>query len=102
MKIFAFILSFYVIALTAISCTDIRNVSSESISIENIQESQDHSVEIDLCSPFCFCNCCQIMDQPALHSFLQNSVFTNKLSLSNLVQNEKTVLISFWRPPKFV
>ena len=102
MKLLALILSFYVIALTAIPCSDFRAVDTESISIENIQESGDHSVEIDLCSPFCFCNCCQMLDQPDLHSFSQIDFFTNKLFVPNLVQNEKTILILFWRPPKFV
>lgn len=102
MKILALILSVYVIALTAMPCSDDGVVDNKSLNIEVVQQSQTHSEDIDLCSPFCFCNCCQTLAQPSLYSISQIAVLTDKLTLPSMVQNEKEGIISFWRPPKYI
>ena len=60
MKIFAFILSVYIIWLTAIPCIDVAKDNTVN-KIELSKQNQDnrHQDDSDHCSPFCTCNCCQ-------------------------------------------
>ena len=59
MKLFAYILSFIVLALTAIPCVDVPKDNA----LQKIELSKDtagnHQDDFDHCSPFCTCNCCQ-------------------------------------------
>jgi len=59
MKFFAFILSFYVLVLTAMPCIDVHqdNVTHKTEVSQNSQNTHHHS-DADNCSPFCTCNCC--------------------------------------------
>jgi hypothetical protein len=58
MKIFACILSLYILALTAIPCVD----HPEDHTLQKIEITQsatgNHQHEGDQCSPFCTCDCC--------------------------------------------
>ena len=57
MRIVAFILSLYVLVLTAIPCVD----KPEDTALQKCvlsSKTADHQQEIDHCSPFCTCNCC--------------------------------------------
>ncbi|WP_244307383.1 DUF6660 family protein [Flavobacterium fluviatile] len=64
MKIFSFILTIYLLSLSAITCADADMYSSVSKSAEisqsNHNEGTSHKGETDLCSPFCSCACCGI------------------------------------------
>ena len=60
MRLFSFILSFYVLALSIVPCSDgieqdMNDVKTE-ISKEN--HDHDHSHHNDFCTPFCTCYCC--------------------------------------------
>ena len=61
MKILAFILSVYILALNFAPCEDSNNldtINKSDISISNDIE-HNHN-DLDLCSPFCHCQCCQV------------------------------------------
>ena len=58
MRLLAIILSLYTISLSALPCDDnlvIDNHQKSSISQD--LDSHSHNL-LDLCSPFCVCNCC--------------------------------------------
>ncbi|WP_106791841.1 DUF6660 family protein [Aquimarina sp. Aq78] len=62
MKILVFILSIYFLALNFMPCNDSISITDDS-QIENFADScenHDHSIENDLCSPFCQCHCCHV------------------------------------------
>ncbi|WP_025666230.1 DUF6660 family protein [Aquimarina megaterium] len=62
MKILAFILSIYFLALDFMPCNDSIPITEDS-QIEAFADScenHDHSIENDLCSPFCQCHCCHV------------------------------------------
>ncbi len=58
MKYFACILSFYILALTAVPCADkpLCEVMQKKDITGNPGENHEHGN--DSCSPFCTCNCC--------------------------------------------
>lgn len=62
LKSIGFILAIYILALNFAPCADnneaeyLATISIETVDMENNHE---HS-ELDFCSPFCQCNCCQI------------------------------------------
>jgi len=59
MKLFAYILSFIVLALTAIPCVDApKDNTLQKIELSN-DTAGNHQNDFDHCSPFCTCNCCQ-------------------------------------------
>ena len=90
----------YIMVLTAMPCDDVHSANKNSVSLELSEQSPNQSNDIDLCSPFCFCHCCQS------HSFL--SFFT--ISFVNLVEitmgfklKEPAIsnpVASIWQPPK--
>ena len=58
MKLFAYILSFVVLALTAIPCIDVpKDNSVQKIELSNTA-SDHHQSDTDHCSPFCTCQYC--------------------------------------------
>ena len=59
MKIFAFLLSFYILALNCFPCGDseeCNEIYEQSISIPTANTDHEHPSEA--CSPFCSCACC--------------------------------------------
>ncbi len=60
MKFIAFILSIYIFALNLTPCED-NTVSDSEVKTEISHSTDDHQhQDIDLCSPFCSCQCCHI------------------------------------------
>tara|TARA_R110002049_G_scaffold134581_3_gene294065 strand:- start:101 stop:409 length:309 start_codon:yes stop_codon:yes gene_type:complete len=60
MKNLAFILSLYIFALNLAPCAD-TVASDNDVQIEILQAADDHQHQIlDVCSPFCICQCCHI------------------------------------------
>jgi len=77
MRIFAFILSFYIIALSIVPCTDgIPQSSNHSdIEVSAAEHDHNHSDHKDSCTPFCVCACCGIMiTMPTLQPLVQARV----------------------------
>lgn len=100
MKFIALILSVYVMVLTTLPCADVHAFDKNSATIELTVQSQHYSNDVDLCSPFCFCNCCQTLSQANTFYTLQIDILASNLIVPTIVQNEIKSAISFWRPPK--
>ena len=66
MKSIAVILSVYVMVLTAMPCTNVH-ADTNSASLELLVQNQNHTNIVDLCSPFCFCHCCQTLSFPSYY-----------------------------------
>ncbi len=84
--------------LLFVPCADLHaenNSADTHIHISNTDENH-----VDTCSPFCFCDCCQIVSQPEYHSFITPSIiFIDKLE-AFYQASEFSVPITLWRPPK--
>jgi len=100
MKFFALILSFYVMALTAVPCDDAFAIDDNSVRLELLDQNQHQSKDVDLCTPFCFCNCCQTLSQTTTFSTTQVTFTGFDIITPVLVQNEMVCTTTFWRPPK--
>lgn len=59
MKYFAAILSIYILALNFAPCED-KGAFNDEVKTEISQHSDNDHSDLDLCSPFCQCHCCQI------------------------------------------
>lgn len=105
MKIFIFIFSIYLLALSLVPCSDAFN---ECQNIE-VDYSHDHehnheSDHDDNCTPFCTCSCCgtSMIFNLTLMPFLK---LRDKILLSNEVINSESSFCSsfygaIWQPPK--
>ncbi|MEI6866108.1 DUF6660 family protein [Flavicella sp.] len=61
MNYVTFILSIYILALSFVTCSDTTADSFFSEDETDFdQENHSHSEDIDSCSPFCSCQCCQV------------------------------------------
>ncbi|MCK9219149.1 MAG: hypothetical protein M0P47_03750 [Bacteroidales bacterium] len=59
MKALAVFLSFYIILLSGIPCVDVvRHYSVQKVELSQ-KSANDHQEDVDHCSPFCTCSCCQ-------------------------------------------
>jgi len=103
MKILACILSFYVLALTAISCIDRSDIHGQHKTELNAQNNSGHQhSEGDECSPFCACNCCA---SPIIYTDF-NVQFENQTFLEKSISEDYTSAIysfylsSIWQPPQ--
>ena len=104
LRIFASLLSIYILFLTAVPCCDEPLVDDPLHHTEMVQISTDnssHADHFDHCSPFCTCNCCasQIVVEHVImdfniHFFIkqQNPEYTSTY-ISTLYYN-------IWEPPK--
>jgi len=102
MKTFAFILSLYVLALTAIPCIDVQKEGA-MYRIEVSQNNQDthNQGEKDHCSPFCTCNCCATSVIFQEHLYLPDSFsFYEKQYFPVSSTFFTDPLASIWQPPK--
>lgn len=100
MKNIAIILSFLIVVLTIMPCVDVAASDTDCYSIVQQDHEHNHSSDVDLCTPFCVCHCCQTYAQISFRASLDvNLVGINQI-LPIVVQNEIKSAISFWRPPK--
>lgn len=100
MKIVAFILSIYILALNCSFCED-NSVINDEVKIEISQHSDGGHNDSDLCSPFCQCHCCQIhatcfnkQDYPIASIYISTEVFFHFNGI------EKDFKNSILQPPK--
>jgi len=100
MRIIATILSIYILVLTNMPCSDMHHLDNNSISYKIEKQDNNHSNEIDLCSPFCFCSCCQTVSITSFFSFSQLNLFSINILSFYIEQNYSFLAIKFWRPPK--
>jgi hypothetical protein len=100
MKLFAYILVFVVLALTAIPCVDVpKDNSVQKIELSNTT-SGHHQNNADHCSPFCTCQCCQT------NFYICNIATSFTANITEISYNESSSsfqsleLFDFLIPPK--
>jgi len=104
MKFINLILSFYIIALSCLPCSDAENNIGNkvtSISIEEKSASNEH--HDDACSPFCICNCCHTSGFHKTAEYITLAAI--KINTENTQIEYIPVLFSnfytsIWQPPK--
>ncbi|WP_404800987.1 DUF6660 family protein [Aquipluma nitroreducens] len=100
MKLFAYILSFVVLALTAIPCVDVSKDNSVQKTELSNTTSDNHQSDTDHCSPFCTCQCCQTS------FYVSNIAVTFTADIMEISYNEYSStfqsidLFDFLIPPK--
>jgi hypothetical protein len=103
MKLLAVILSFYILGLSFVPCADDHANVLDGDCISLVQEQGDHSPfasEIELCSPFCFCTCCQPVSQPEHSEINIVSPIAQSIAIPIIADIATNPVIDFWRPPK--
>lgn len=100
MKYTSFILSFLVLILSVLTCSD-KDACDESVTVHISQNHQHAQDQEDTCSPFCTCQCCGVsysvaLDSPVLpkHTFLGSFYW-----LFELPDNPQEYLHNIWHPP---
>ena len=70
---------------------------SSTIEISSICLNDSH---VELCSPFCFCQCCQTYSRPEIQYNFTGKL--NRLSFVAITSQENQTIfpISHWHPPK--
>lgn len=100
MKLFAYILSFVVLALTVIPCVDVPKDNSVQKIELSTTTSDHHQSDTDHCSPFCTCQCCQT------NFYIPNIAVTFTADIMEISYNEcsssfqNLELFDFLIPPK--
>jgi hypothetical protein len=101
MRLFAFILSLFILVLSIVPCSDDEDCKE---GIELTADHSGHDHEEDSCTPFCACSCCGcaalILSAPVIHVTLKEvEVFTSTATSyhSDFTSN---YFYSIWQPPK--
>ena len=106
MKFINIILSVIILALSCMPCTDMEGsgVSHSSSELALNNDSHSHDKQIDLCSPFCACNCCNTqmftyfsitaIDFPIVTGVIKISLPSYKSIFSS------NFFGSIWQPPQ--
>jgi hypothetical protein len=104
-KFVSLIFSIYIAFIACYPCSDQATcVDEERTGTTIVFSGHEHSSqEIDLCSPFCICNCCSSQfNQPGSFSF---EAYCPKFSDQNSVlrpHRVKSIPHTIWQPPRLV
>lgn len=105
MKIVAFLMAFYILALSLMPCSDMHNECKDSKAKTEISQNHNHNQDQDdHCSPFCTCACCATF-------FTAFSITPINLQKTVAFATDKKVAIhnfslpsnhfgNIWQPPK--
>jgi len=102
MKYLTFILSLYILALNLAPCEDYAALDNE-VKTENLQATNsDHQhQDLDLCSPFCICQCCHINALNFQFADLKlDFPYISIQDFLNLNGTEKEFITSILQPPR--
>lgn len=96
MKAISAILLIYILGLIFVPCTDAHADSNPNTTIEIVHAADEHA---DLCSPFCFCDCCQTLSHQAKYFHFDNYFDQVSMILPNNQYGERICILPHWRPP---
>ena len=101
MKLFAYILSVYVVILTIMPCIDMNeDTTNQKVELSTNRSDTQHS-QSDHCSPFCTCTCCAspVVFQNTTIQFEYYSIVQEYISEyhSSYISSTHN---SIWQPPK--
>lgn len=100
LKYIAVILSMYIMVLAAMPCSDVHAADTNSASIVLLVQGQNHTNDVDLCTPFCFCHCCQTLSFPSYYDGISSDVEMLALNITFKEPRFSNPLSSIWQPPK--
>ena len=103
MKIFVFIMSFFLLYLSCLPCSDSKecNIKAEQ-KVSATTNHQQHKHTSEACTPFCTCSCCaaSAFHQPFAKQQALKQIFQ---SVKYHIQNDSFLsqeFSSIWQPPK--
>lgn len=101
MRFFCFILSVYIIGLTAIPCID-KPLHKHVEKSEIAGKTHHHHDDGDDCSPFCTCNCCatMVIQQDVFVHFDQFALLQEFKMPEYVSAFTSSYLNSIWQPPQ--
>jgi hypothetical protein len=100
MKAFAFILSIYIFALNLAPCVD-YDAHDINVKTKFSQDIGGQHQWLDLCSPFCICQCCHI--SATYFQFEDTQLAMSYISTEDffyLIVSEKSFSTSILQPPR--
>ncbi|MBC7390494.1 MAG: hypothetical protein H7329_14865 [Opitutaceae bacterium] len=102
MRLAAIILSFIIVFLSVMPCTDRITCEQESESIAHHDHSDDQT---DTCSPFCICACCGSisLEMPFIENpfrLERQEMMVSKQDVPNNPNFTSSHFFSIWQPPK--
>jgi hypothetical protein len=102
MKLFATILSIYIMFFAFMPCEDSHIADNDCYNLTQQDNNEEHDNDFEICSPFCFCNCCHTLtlvtqNNPQLKSAMDYEILP---LISFQIKSE--AYCSFWHPPKTV
>jgi hypothetical protein len=86
--------------LTALPCDDNHAMNSNSISVDLSEQNRNQTNDVDLCTPFCFCQCCQTLSFPTFYDVLLSNLVENPLDNIFKESSYLSPVASIWQPPK--
>ncbi|HNW97228.1 MAG TPA: hypothetical protein PKK00_02305 [Bacteroidales bacterium] len=104
MKWLHLILAIYISSLCFYPCKD--NGDHEAFSVQKIKDSKSCNEHHDEncchhCSPFCFCNCCQVNTVVSLSfEFHQISTLSKEIITEYVEHSIPEIYYQIWQPPK--
>ena len=101
MKVSVCILSLYLLVLIVIPCVDLPkdNELGHTEFFQNTSESSPD--DIDLCSPFCTCNCCvsPVVSQ-AYFTLVYQFMLLQEYNYDIITADISSPFVNIWQPPK--
>ena len=106
MKATRIIFALYIIFLTTMPCVDILENCGlhqcDTVLCPQNSHSQEHN-DIDNCSPFCVCNCCQVsVVTQAIVILAEPSRICINTIRDIAIGKIQEIPFPFWQPPKIV
>lgn len=102
MRYFVYIFAFYIFVLALMPCHDCMIKVTENCTELTQHNNNCHSGDIDLCTPFCICNCCSFAISQ-IHILRAPQYFKTLLAKEHMIYllNVTRTIPSFiWQPPK--
>jgi len=101
MKLFAYILSVYILVLTGFPCSEVSEENIWHKSGLSQQIPNDGHDNTDHCSPFCTCDCCTC---PVVHTenVIGFAIFPFSQKYISVYSSAyiSSLFVSIWQPPK--
>lgn len=102
MKLFAYIMSFLILAMSCMPCMDASaSIDNETKTVVSAASHQSFPKDSDNCSPFCICKCCSgfvVITLSTQISYLKPLLIQKKpLYLSEKISS---ISLPIWQPPQ--
>jgi hypothetical protein len=101
MRLISYILTFWVLLLSCIPCSD--QATTSPAAIQFTAAAADRHTPADACSPFCICACCAtnpVLSEQMVYTHCSSDVSVSPTSRCFSFIQE--VLIDVWQPPQWV